>query len=154
MRKRRMLVCILLILSFLLSGCRNNKVHLDVWLGEYYFFEGFESTPEDPFYPAGIAITYTINIYSTQDEVFAEIINYGYQTYTHLKARVLGDGRKIDLLFKEYYEDHIWGTYTENEVLLTLFWKDDQMYTTWGEIGSETAVQEGDPTGIYYEKIA
>ena len=144
-------VCLLVAVA-LLFRANITKQNLDSWLGSYYYFEGFPSTPEVPSYPTAATIGYDIVIYKNNNKYYAQVDNEGFQTRDYFIAKVVGTNEHIDLLFDSYNGDNEWGHYSPGELILSLFWKDGVLYTEWHKIRSETSYINEETVGLYYEK--
>lgn len=147
-----LLVCASLIISSLGFG-KEKEISLETWLGKYNYTECIPNSIGSPSYPHVPCINYNISIYEEESNFIAEIINQGYQSNLHVSAKVIGDSKKIDLIFENYYKDNLFENYSEGDLLLSFELINNQIYTKWHQIKSENAIKNSQNTGIYFEKI-
>lgn len=156
MKKILVSLIILICIAFILSSPKfggKKTMGLDFWIGKYSYTECFPNDPEQPSNPNIPCIDYAVKIYKEEEEVYAEIINQGYQTNVHVLVKVIGDSQKIDLIFEKYLDINILNNYSKEDLLLSFQVYKNQLYTTWHKMKSEKAVQKKQDTGIYFERI-
>ncbi|MDR2889856.1 MAG: DUF5991 domain-containing protein [Lachnospiraceae bacterium] len=153
MKKISVGVCALLVVTICLINANKDQSALNDWNGSYRYTEilpaGSSDNPNERY---GI-IDYNITIYSEDNCYIANIENEGYQTKTNVQAKVIEDENRIDLLFDKYLSGHIWGKYSENELLLSLIREENELYTIWEAIQTNTSLMNNLKIGVYFEKV-
>ncbi|MCK9478436.1 MAG: DUF5991 domain-containing protein [Firmicutes bacterium] len=118
--------------------------NLGCWVGVYSFAE---------FVPPDQNMFYRFAIKKDVDaDCFCAIIHIdGFQTLTRTKAKVLGDQRKIELVFDSYLPENIFYPYKEGDVLLSLEKSGEKLITHWGMVKS--IICDNPKTGEYLQKL-
>jgi len=116
--------------------------NLGCWVGVYNFSE---------FVPPDQNMFYRFVIKRELDYFYAIIHIDGFQTLTRAKATVLGDQRKIDLVFDSYLPENIFYPYKEGDVLLSLEKSGGKLITHWGVVKS--IVYNNPKTGEYFQEL-
>jgi hypothetical protein len=125
---------------------------LDFWLGNYTYNEVFPNRSNKPPNASVPTIDHKIRIFKDANEMYAEIISQGYQTNTHIFAKVVGDNSNVDFIFDKYSEDNRFESYYKGDLLFSFKLIGSQLYTVWDQMINDTAINNNQLTGIYYTK--
>ena len=146
------MICALIAIGLLLDFQPENP-ELESWIGEYTYTQVFPTTPEDASYPVVPCIDYDIRVFKDRGGVRAEINNQGFQTSTHMLAKITGNSQQIDLILEGYYDDNVMEFYQKGDALMSLSLADGQIYTTWRQMKSDSVYVTGQTYGIYFTKV-
>ena len=120
-----------------------DKSSLDSWIGQYVFVEA----------PAGRYVwRHEIAIHKEGEEYYAKITVDGTQTNVRVQANVVGDSISIQLVFNKYLDDHMFGTYEQGQLLLTLKMNGSKVLTEWATL--KPIATEPYDTGFFFDKLA
>ena len=123
-------------------GSDSNALPLEAWVGDYSFTE---------YAPPDQNMFYSIYIYKESTSHYADIYIDGFQTMMRLKAEVIENGNRIDLMFDSYLPDNLMDIYEKGDHLLSLEKSGSKLLTYWGEI--EPMLSDNIATGgAYFEK--
>jgi len=131
MKKRRKIIislCIIAIFTIILTQITNKNSksnEVESWVGKYYFSE-FAEPNQNMFYD--------IEIYSSNDELMADIYINGYQTMQRYQAKVEKDGSSINLYLYKYLPDNRFEPYDVGDTLLAFEESGNQLKTYWIKI--------------------
>jgi len=121
----------IILFSFTFTSCaEESTVNLDVWVGEYGFFESTLNPVNDTI----MMWDYYIDIYKEGNGYFANIVVQGRMTDKDIITRVVGDENAISLLFEENTISEWQPRYEKGDVILTLENSEYGMLTYWGKL--------------------
>lgn len=134
-------------LCILFVGClkldtRKDSAPLESWIGDYTFSE---------FSPPDQNMFYSITIYKEDSNYYADIIIFGFQTLSELRATVLGEENSIKLVFEKYLPDNMYEPYNKGDILLSFEKRNSLLYTTWGKL--EPMLKSNVKLGEVYFKV-
>lgn len=134
----------------------NYDSNLDDWIGEYNYIAIFPK--EDG--TVNYFVNYNIKIYKNNNKYYADIENNGWFTQTKILSDVIGNSKKIELIFKETLPgDSMYGImerYNSGDALLYMEKDGDVLLTEWGILRVEHPVYaetDENIAGSFFEKI-
>ena len=114
------------------------SANADEWLGYYSFRDVLDRRYTD----------YFLTIYKENEEYFATLKTYGYQTQTNIKAKLIVEDELADLLFEKYLPENEFDKHFKvGEIVLTLDRKNGKLHTDGGKV---MQIGNTEPENIYF----
>ena len=138
-------ICIMLVVMPVVGSAQADDLSnagRDSWVGNYSFSE---------YALPNINMFYGIGVFKEQSNYFVNIYIDGFQTITRIKAKVVGDKDKIDLVFDSYLPDNRFETFHTGDILVSFKRADSAILTDWGVL--QPILKENQAPGkVYFTK--